>query len=235
MTTAIAESEATEKASLWEDFVDIYLAPSAVFERRRDGRYGPALVVLTLMITALTYAFFSVLSTAFEADIARGMAEAGEGAQMPEMMIALTRNFAIFGSLVMVPIGAFLTGLLLWLIGRAFGGDLDFVLGTTIATFATFPRVLATLAGTIQGMLFEPDSMTGVSTGPARFMDPDTTHQALMALLARFDIFIIWSVILTAIGLRIIGGMKGSRAVAAAVIVWLIASIPVAIGAVMAS
>ena len=167
--------------------------------------------------------------------MARGIAQAGEDVQIPEGMVAMSRNVAIFGSLVMVPIGVFLAGLLLWLVGRLFGGELNFVLGTTIATFATFPRVLATLSGTVQGILLNPDSMIGVSTGPARFFDPDTTPQTLTTLLARFDIFILWSVILTAIGLRIIGGMKGSSAWATAIIVWLIASIPAVIGAVVAS
>lgn len=235
MTTAMAEGETTRDASLWEDFVDIYFAPSTVFERRRDGRYGVALVVLTLVLTALTYAFFSTMSAAYDADMARTLAQSGQDVTLPEGMISLSRNLMVFGSLATVPIGVFLTALLLWLVGRLFGGDLTFELGATIATYATFPRILATLAGIIQGIVLKPDSMFGISTGPARFLDPDTTAPALLALLARLDIFIIWSVILTMIGLRIIGGLKTSGAWAAAIVVWLIVSLPAAISVIVAS
>jgi hypothetical protein len=230
MTSEIAEQETTGKASLWEDFVDIYFAPSAVFERRRDGRFGTALIVLTLLLTALSYAFFSTLSAAFEADIAREMARMSEDVQIPQAMVTMSRNLAIFGSLVMVPIGAFLTGLLLALIGRLFGADLTYVQGITIATFAMFPRVLATLSGIVQGILLAPNTMSAVSTSPARFLDPETTSTGMLTLLARFDIFVLWSVVLSVIGLRIIGRMKGSRAWMAAIVVWLIVTIPAVIG-----
>ena len=34
------------KAGLWEDFVDIFYAPSSVFARRADGKFGLALLFL---------------------------------------------------------------------------------------------------------------------------------------------------------------------------------------------
>src|SRR4051812_66684 len=41
------------KASLWEDFVDIFYTPSSVFARRADGKFGLALRVLVAAATAL--------------------------------------------------------------------------------------------------------------------------------------------------------------------------------------
>lgn len=215
--------------------MDIYFSPSSVFERRSDGRFWPALVVVTIVLTALTYAFFSALSAAYAADISRAIARAGQDPEVAQAVTGLTSSLAVFGSVVMVPVGVLITGLLLLLIGRMFGADLNFAQGTTIATYATFPRVLATLAGTIQGVLLNPNSMSAVSTGPARFLDPDTASESLLALAARLDIFILWSVVLTAIGVRIIGRTQGGSAWGTAIVVWVIASIPAVVGLLLAA
>ncbi len=232
MTSEIDETQrVVAKASIWEDFVDIFVSPTEVFERRRDGRFGWALVVLTLLLTLLTYGFYSALSTAFEADFMRGLAQAGEGAEeLPlETMMAFSRAIAIFGSLVMVPIGVFFAGLGAWLAARVFGGRITFLLAVTVATYATFPRILATVGGILQGILFNPDSLTQISFGPARFLDPATASPVLLALAGRMDLFILWSLILTAIGLKVIGGMRQSRAYMASLLVWVIVSLIVVV------
>src|SRR6266516_3631882 len=41
----------SEKASLWEDFVDIFYTPSSVFARRSDGKFGMALLLLIVVGT----------------------------------------------------------------------------------------------------------------------------------------------------------------------------------------
>ena len=38
-----------EKAGLWEDFVDIFYAPSSVFARRSDGKFGMALLLFVIV------------------------------------------------------------------------------------------------------------------------------------------------------------------------------------------
>lgn len=234
MTTDIAEPETVPHASRWEDFVDIFFSPAEVFRRRRDGQYGLALAFLTVILTVLTYGFYAALSAAFEADFARGIAAAGEeaAAQLPvETMMAFSRNITIFGSVVLIPLGALITGLFIWLAARMLGGRLSFVLGVTIATYATFPRILSTLSGILQGTLLNPDSLSRVSLGPARFLDPATTSVALIGLAGRIDLFVIWSLVLTAIGLQVIGGMERSRAYLGAFFIWLLAGLPVAIPA----
>ena len=70
--TLVAETP-PEKASLWEDFIEIFFAPSAVFARRRDGRFWLALIVYTLLIGA----FFAGASALGKA----GIMLSGEGLQ----------------------------------------------------------------------------------------------------------------------------------------------------------
>lgn len=219
--TAVTQT-VVAKASRWEDFVDIFISPKEVFERRRDGRFGVALAVLTVLLTVLTYGYYSALSTAFEGDIARSAALAGEeAAQSMEMMAKFGQSLAIFGSLLTVPLGVFFSGLCIWIVARVFGGRLSVGLGVTIATFAAFPRIFTMLSGILQGILFNPDSLTRISAGPARFLDPGTTSTAMIAAASRIDLFVLWSVILTAIGLRIIAGLRQSSAYMAAILLWL--------------
>jgi hypothetical protein len=68
--------------------------------------------------------------------------------------------------------------------------------------------------------------MGSVSVGPARFMDPDTTNPGLLALAGRLDLFIIWSTVLIAIGLRVKGKISMAQAAIAAIVVWLLGSLP---------
>ena len=49
MTNAAAASP-PDSTSIWEDFADIFVEPVAVFNRRRDGKFG--LVLLILLVPA---------------------------------------------------------------------------------------------------------------------------------------------------------------------------------------
>jgi hypothetical protein len=49
----ITAPSAPKRASLWEDFVDILYAPRSVFERRREGKFGVALLVYVAIATAV--------------------------------------------------------------------------------------------------------------------------------------------------------------------------------------
>ena len=57
MTDAGANVEPTApKAGIWEDFVDIFVQPAQVFERRRDGKFGLALLALVVITGVLFFA-----------------------------------------------------------------------------------------------------------------------------------------------------------------------------------
>src|ERR671932_2052109 len=63
------------KASVWEDFIDIFYAPSQVFERRRDGRFGLALLVLALLTGILFYIFYRNTTAIWDAQFERQTAD----------------------------------------------------------------------------------------------------------------------------------------------------------------
>jgi hypothetical protein len=70
--------------------------------------------------------------------------------------------------------------------------------------------------------------------GPGRFLDPDTASPLLMALLMRVDVFYVWSTVLIAIGLQVIGKVPAAKAYLVAIAVWFVGALPSVVGAVMA-
>src|SRR4029079_18305172 len=59
-TTAAPVSE--ERASVWEDFIDIFFAPANVFRRREHGSWVLPMLVVTLALTILGFTNSGVLT-----------------------------------------------------------------------------------------------------------------------------------------------------------------------------
>ncbi|MEP6857186.1 MAG: hypothetical protein ABI994_02290, partial [Gemmatimonadales bacterium] len=65
------KNEEPGRAGLWEDFVDIFYDPSAVFARRADGKYGMALLLLIAVGTVLFFLTKNAMSPIMDAEFAR--------------------------------------------------------------------------------------------------------------------------------------------------------------------
>ena len=67
---------APSKAGLWEDFVDIFYAPSSVFARRSDGKFGLALLFLVVVGAVLFFVTKNAMQPIFDAEFTRQTAAA---------------------------------------------------------------------------------------------------------------------------------------------------------------
>src|SRR3954466_10096575 len=67
-------SAAAPRAAVWEDFIDIFYAPSQVFARRAMGSVWIPLCFVTVAMTALVYVNSGVLEPMMSAEFTRGMA-----------------------------------------------------------------------------------------------------------------------------------------------------------------
>lgn len=223
------------RASLWEDFLDIFYAPREVYARRRDAGFGLVLLVVTLLITVLYFASQGPLADAMAAEFRRGMAQAGQAGQQmtAEQMEGARRMGAIFGTLAVLvgfPVGVMLIGVALWALGKLFDFAGTAAMAILIVTYAQMPRVLQTASGLLQGLLLNPPSLAGTSLGPARFLDPDATSPLLMGVLMRLDLFYIWSTVLIAIGAQVIGRVPRGRSYALAALVWVVGGLVPLVG-----
>ena len=225
---------AAERAALWEDFIDIFYAPSAVFARRERGSAWVPLIVVTLLMGGLFFINSGVLQPIMDEEFDRQMALAARtNPQMTPEMVERFRQIGtrigqigifIFGPLTIVAIGS-----ILWVVGKLVEARQSFAAALIIAAYSYVPRVLEAVINGAQGLFLDPTQLDGrfrLSLGPGRFLDPDTAPPLLLAILGRVDVFTIWITVLLAIGLSVTGKIPKPRAAIAAVIVWVAGALP---------
>lgn len=239
--TELPES-APETSAWWEDYLEIFFAPSRVFTRREKSGFLLPLVILTLAAAVLILGLRGSYAPALEADLARQMEMVQQQnpeitAEQLETMSAFQGTLGTIMFIVMIPLLALVIGLTLWLFGKFVGATETLGQAMLIAAFASFPRLVGLLAGGIQGLVLPPESLNGMnrlSLGPARFLDPDSASALSVVLATRFDLTLIWITIILAIGLRVLSNIPLSKAMVAAGLVWLVGALPALVGAMQA-
>jgi hypothetical protein len=226
-------------ASLWEDFVDIFYAPSSVFARRSDGKWGKPLLFLVLAGTILFFLTKNAMQPIMDAEFARRSADMmRKNPNLTAEQLSTGRGFFETFGAVFFAIGLtfsiILTGIALWIVGKLFDAKESVAAALMVATYSEVPRIVQILTNAAQGLFMSPESMTSVNSvsfSLARFMNPDTNSAVMIALASRVDVFTIWVTVLLAIGLRVVGRIPRQQAAIAAGIVWLLGAVPAVIGA----
>jgi hypothetical protein len=236
---SVATTTNTPRAAVWEDFVDIFYAPSQVFARRACGSVWAPLLVVMLAIGGLFYVNSGVLRPIMDAEFDRGIAAAMR--QNPQLTPELAERFrqtslriAQVGGFLFVPIAVFLTGSLVWLIGKLLDAKQAYGTALVVTAYAYVPKILEAVLNGLQGLLLDPAQLDGrfrTSLGIGRFLDPNTTSPFLLALAGRIDVFTIWVTVLLAIGLSVTGGISRSRAFLATPVIWALGAIPLVLQA----
>lgn len=229
---------APEKASLLEDFIDIFVAPSKVFARRANSGFWMITLILTVIMAVLAFAMSGTFETAMNTEFQRNSAQMMEdNPQMTEEQLNTMRTVGTTvakGALyVATPFLVIIWGLFVWLVGKAFGAAITYSQAALIVAYSQIPRILASLLFIVQGMFVDPAvaGLTGLSLSPARFMDPATTSAGMLQLLARADIFVIWTTLLCGLGIAVIGQIPRGRGYMAAFALWIIGSLTAILGA----
>jgi len=238
MTAPAAPASAPERAALWEDFLEIFIKPSAVFERRKDAGFIVPLLVLVVVFALLWFGLKGAMQPIIEADTARSMAKAmAKNPQFTEEMMAQQVAMAVKWTPIAGTIGiaviVLIVGLMTWLAGKMVGAAMSLGAAMMIATYSYYPKILAFLVTGAEVLLMPEAQVTGgasVSVGPARFLDPDTASAVLVGSLVRLDLFTLWVTFLLAVGIRVVGKVPMSKALIAAGLVWILGHIPTFIG-----
>lgn len=231
--TAPAQPAAESAPSVWEDLIDIWYSPSEVYRRRIDGKFGVPLLILTLATLALFLATKPALEPIYDAMAQQQMRAAMEqNPQLTPEMMEQGRAFATVIQAVAItltmPISILILGIVLWLVGKMVDSQATLRSAFVIATFAYVPRLLEWVIYAVEAVLMDPTNLTNLaqlSVGPARFLDADASA-LLLTVAMRFSVFVLWSTVLIAIGLRVMGKISTAKAAAAAAIVWLLGALP---------
>ena len=229
-----AATPAPEKAGVWEDFLDIFYAPSTVFARRAESGFLIPMLVVTLLTGILFIVNSGVLAPIMDAEMGRavaGMQRKGVTltAEQVESMRSVQEKISKVAVFIFLPVGIFLSGLLLWAFGKLVESRQTLAQALMVSSYAFVPKVIEGVVTAVQGLVMDPASLTGryrISLGLGRFFDPDATSPMLLALIGRLDVFTIWITVLLAIGLAVTGRIPRARAAIAAALVWLAGALP---------
>ena len=237
---AVGDAEPTpSKASLWEDFVDIFYTPSSVFARRADGKFGMPLLFLVVAGAVLYFLTKNAMQPVMDAEFARRSADMlRKSPNLTADQMASGRGFFETLGPLFFAIGITLSvlgsGVVLWLVGKLFDAKESVTAALMIVTYAEVPRIVQILTNAAQGLFMSPEKLTSINSvgfGPARFMDPDHVSTVMMALASRVDLFTIWITVLLAIGLHVVGKIPKQQAAIAAAITWVVGALPTVFGA----
>lgn len=224
MTTPSAESmEApiapAKPAPLWEDFIDIFYAPSQVFARRQNANPWPALLIITGLWLLISLVTFDSMATVIETVSRRAMEKAAASnprltQDMLESQLRLSMKIAPWFP-IFTPILALIGALVVWLVGKLFGSKASYTQSLVIMTYACITFVISALFTGLQALVMDMTKLTNpiqLTLSPARFADPAQMSSFLYGLLLTLDVFSLWRLALIAIGIHVIG--KTSKAAA---------------------
>ena len=222
-----------ESTSLFEDFIDIFYAPSKVFARRATSSFWGPLLVITVVTAIFGFVNRDVASAIFDAEWNRAMVQVQ--AQNPQVtadqlaaMRGIQEKMVGFFSYIGTPIFIFFVALFVWLAAKMVSAKLTYGQAVLIMTLAWIPRLVQALLTTVQKLMMDTTTVTSMHSfgfSPARFMDPESTSKMLLAIAGRFDLFTIWLTILIGIGVAVIGNVSRARGFAAAAIVFVLGSL----------
>jgi Yip1 domain len=230
-----APAPPVEKASIFEDFIDIFYASSQVFARRANSGFGLHLLLVSLVSAALAFANRGYMTQVMGAEADRAAAKMmAENPQLtPEAMAtgrAMQESIGMFFGYIGTPVIIMVMAIFVWLLARfVAGARISYGQAALITTLAWIPRLVGMFLTTIQVAVMDTSnetSMFGLSASPARFMDPEATNAKLYGLAGSFELFSIWSMILVAIGIAVIGRVPRAKGYIAAAILFLLGTIP---------
>jgi hypothetical protein len=223
-----------EKASVFEDFIDIFYAPASVFARREKSGYGMQLLIVCVLAALFAFAGRGIASQIFDVEFQRGIAKAMEKnpqVTMEQMnaMRGFSEKTAMIAGYIFAPIGIFILALLTWLTAWAVSAKVTYQQAVLIVTLAWIPRLVGSLVVTVQGLLTDTSTITsmyGVMLSPARFIESDAMNPKVLALVGNLEVFSIWYAVLVGIGIAVIAKVPRSKGYTAAAIVFVLTSLP---------
>ena len=214
------------------DLFEIFFSPSEVYDRRREGKFGLALVVFAVASIVLFFVTKDLLRPVMDAEwriASQAMME--QNPQLtPDQLTgfrSMGEKLALVGVAIYSILGPLLAGLVLWIVSKFVGLKPTLPVAITIAVFALFPMLIEYIISAAQSFVVPEESITSrysLSVGPARFMAD--ASPAARAVVGHLDVFTIWTAILMFIGLKVITRATTAQAATAAAVVWMVGLIP---------
>jgi hypothetical protein len=196
----------------------VFFEPSKTFEDIA-ARPGWLLPMVLIVIAALAFSvavgqritFERVVDQQMQSRLANASPE--QRAQL-EQGIAMQKRFAPVGWYVGSLLGPLIVSLicsavLLGMVAGILSTPLKFKQVLSIFCYSAMPGLISIVLTIVVMYLKPPDDFNirnPLAFNPAAFMDPTTTSKFLYSLASWVDVFIIWRILLLALGLKVAGG-----------------------------
>jgi hypothetical protein len=219
-----------QKAGVFEDIVDVFVRPARLFERERTGSFVKPALIQMIVLLVLAVALHNLIAPFVDADMQLQTSKlAAQGKTIPESATAMQEKMASVGYYAVPLLAPWLIGiiggLVLFLTSRIVGAKPTFSQSATISSWAYMPGILGTLVMAIFGAVMDPTSIRSTADGQiglARLVDPVTASPALFGALRNVELFTLWGVVITAIGVSVVARTSRGAGFTAAVIKWLL-------------
>jgi len=263
---SIAESDTVAPLSFWRTIGGIIRQPRRTFEnlRERPQRAWLWMAALALLVSLLPVLTSASISTRLAREAMQQNLEnlreqnPGMTAEQEEQMLGFAAN-PLFTTVIpgVSAVIAALVGWLIWsgaihLLSTMLGGGETFGQIWRVVIWSQLPFVLRNLLQgayiTLSGELIVNPGLSGL-VAPQRsaeeaiqqFMSapPSTGQLVLQAILGKIDLFMIWNLVLLAIGIAVTARLSGRKAAVIVILVWgvltLLGVVPTLISTGMAS
>ncbi|REJ78425.1 MAG: YIP1 family protein [Acidobacteria bacterium] len=228
------EPEMSEVATLGNVFIE----PGRTFEDlRRKPRWIIAFVIFAVALMGFSIAFQQKVGEdairrfiAQQQDRSPQMQSASEDQKRQGVEFALTiQKVATYAMPIFILFSFLIGGLFYWVGTKMMGGTARFTHGLSVFAYSTFaPGLVSTVANFIV-LLIKPaeeidiaSSQRGlINANPTMFLD-GKEMPVLATVISNIDLFVIWGLVLAAIGLRKVAGISAGSAWAIVLVLNLI-------------
>src|SRR5215475_2733111 len=131
---------APQKASFWEDLIDIFFSPANVFRRNEGKSVWPPLLFVSLAIGVIFFATFNQLEPIFDAEFTRNMAKQAAAnpkitPEVVEKMKGVSEGVTRYGLSVIMFFTVLVIGAVSWLVGKLVGSAQTFHSALVVAAW----------------------------------------------------------------------------------------------------
>jgi Yip1-like protein len=234
----VVPAPASENAPLSEGarIVNTFIAPSKTFtDLRRNANWWAPFLLMVVISTAMVYTagqkigFRKIIETQMQSQPKQQarleQLSPDQREQQLERGAKITQIISFVFPLISLIILLIIAALLFATFKLAAGADVSFKVALAIVIYANLALALKTLLATISVAAgASPDSFTfqnPVATNPGYFMNP-ADSPFLYSLLSSVDIFLIWTLVLTALGFTYVSKVKRGTAFAIVFGWWLV-------------
>lgn len=213
--------------SPWGRPLGVLVAPQPTFRSlaERPSWLPPLLILLVLFLAV------QVLMSQ-KIDMEAVMREAMERQEQPideeqiERIAAIQGKVGIACNAVAFPAGLALVALFFWGLATLAGGEIGFLRSLAVTVHGLMPSAVSSLL-TIPVILGREEidvseAQSGLLASHLAVFAPADAPVWLTALLARVDLFSLWSLVLLAIGFRVVGGLSKGASAAIVLVLWLL-------------